>query len=294
MSLRAPSHFFLLRSGSPLPMSTILDQIKQFKLTEVAARKRRRSLEELQRIAERKSPPRGFKLAIDAQICRGRPAVIAEMKRCSPSKGVLREDYVPVDIAAAYALGGATCLSVLTDHEFFGGDDIHVRDARKGCSLPVLRKEFVVDAYQIVESRALGADCVLLILAMIDDDLAAQLEKTAHALGMDVIAETHTPEEMQRALGMSCGLIGVNNRDLHTFEVSLEISERLRPLVPDGRTMVSESGLTSSADLARLMTYDVGAFLVGESLMRQQDLATAMRSLIAVPASTEADRARLS
>ncbi|MBI1776327.1 MAG: indole-3-glycerol phosphate synthase TrpC [Proteobacteria bacterium] len=270
-------------------MSDVLDRICRDKAKHVAAAKARVSAAEQQRRAEGAPTPRGF-----AERLRGATAsgygLIAEIKRASPSKGLIRADFDPPSLARAYQTGGAACLSVLTDAPYFQGEDRYLVEARAAVELPVLRKDFMIDPYQIVESRALGADCVLVIMAAVDDRMAAALVASAHGLGMDVLVEVHDAGELDRALALPAKLIGINNRDLKTLKVDLATAATLAPKVPADRLVVAESGLEGPADLARLAAVGVRSFLVGESLMRQSDVERATRALLA-PIAAETVRA---
>lgn len=266
-------------SETALSMS-VLQRICADKRALVAERKRTRPLAELERAAAAASPPRGFAAALRKAAAHGGYGLIAEIKRASPSKGLIRADFDPPSLARAYAEGGAACLSVLTDGPYFQGDDAYLVAARAAVPLPVLRKDFLLDPYQIVEARALGADAVLLILAAVDDDCARELALTAESLGMDVLVEVHNADEMRRAAALGAPLIGINNRDLKSLAVDLATSERLAPLAPSGCTLVGESGLGFPADLSRLAKAGIRCFLVGESLMRQTDVAAATRALL--------------
>jgi indole-3-glycerol phosphate synthase len=260
-------------------MSDILQRIVAAKHEEVAAAKARRTLAAVQAAAREQAPPRGFEAALRAAIGEGRAAVIAEVKKASPSKGVLREHFVPADIAASYARDGAACLSVLTDEPFFQGCAAFLEQARAACDLPALRKDFIVDEYQVYESRAMGADCILLIVACLDDDQLVAFESCAHALGMGVLVEVHDAAELERALRLKTALVGVNNRNLRTFEVSLDTTLALRPRVAGDRLLIAESGILARADVQRLRTAGVHAFLVGEAFMRATDPGQALAEL---------------
>jgi indole-3-glycerol phosphate synthase len=262
-------------------MSDILQRIVAVKRDEVAQARRRCGLAELQAQASAASPARGFAAALRARVEAGSPAVIAEVKKASPSKGVLREHFVPADIARSYESGGAACLSVLTDERFFQGCAAYLQQARESCSLPVLRKDFLIDPYQVVEARAMGADCVLLIAACLDDGLMSELEACATEQGLDVLVEVHDGEELERALRLRTPLIGVNNRNLRTFEVSLDTTIGLLPRIPGDRLLVTESGILARADVQRMRSADVHAFLVGEAFMRAPDPGQALRELFA-------------
>ena len=262
-------------------MSDILQRIAAYKRDEVASRKAARSLAALEAAARQASAPRGFQAALEGAHGPGRLALIAEIKKASPSKGLIREDFDPPALARAYEDGGAACLSVLTDTPSFQGADDYLVAARTATRLPCLRKEFLVDPWQVAESRALGADAILVILAMVDDALAADLMAEARAYGMDVLVETHDQAEMARAVRLNARLIGVNNRDLRTFAVDLAITERLAAATPPEALLVTESGIFTPADAARLERSGARAMLVGESLMRQADVSAATRALLA-------------
>ncbi len=262
-------------------MSTILDTILARKHAEVAERSGRVSLLELKARAAAAPPLRGFADAVVAKIAAGQPAVIAEVKKASPSKGVIRADFDPAAIARSYEAGGAACLSVLTDVDFFQGSDAYLQQARAACALPVLRKDFIVDAYQLYEARALGADCVLLIAAALDDVQLSEFAFLAAELGMDVLVEVHDLDELERALPVPARLLGINNRNLKTFEVSLRATLDLKDAVPADRVLVTESGILAPADVALMREAGVHAFLVGEAFMRQADPGVALRGLFA-------------
>ena len=260
-------------------MADILETIVTVKHQEVAAARKRKSLETVRQDAESRVLTRDFVGAIRAKMTAGQPAVIAEVKKASPSKGVLREDFIPADIAQSYAEYGAACLSVLTDVQFFQGSVDALKQARASCHLPVLRKDFMVDAYQIYESRAMGADCVLLIAACLDDARMREFETIARSLGMAVLVEVHDAAEMERALRLDTPLIGVNNRDLKTFEVSLDTTLDLRLLVGSDRIIVTESGIRTRDDVLRMGAAGVGVFLVGEAFMRVPEPGQALAEL---------------
>ena len=261
-------------------MNDILRKIEAYKRREITESKVRVPRATLEREIRDQSPPRGFVKALERAIEAGRFALIAEIKRASPSKGLIRDDFEPTAIARCYQEGGATCLSVITDAPSFRGAPQHLMEARAATPLPILRKDFLFDPYQVYEARAWGADCILIIMAAIDDETARTLNKTAHDLGLDVLIEIHDERELERALTLEARLIGVNNRDLRTFETSLAVCERLMPLVPPDRIVVAESGIGSHGDCRRLADAGVQAFLVGETLMRQKDLTSATRALL--------------
>lgn len=254
-----------------MSVPTVLEKILARKVEEVAARRASVSLAELETLAKAADAPRGFAAAMIAQAKRKQPAVIAEIKKASPSKGVIRENFQPAEIAKSYEAGGATCLSVLTDIDFFQGADEYLKQARAACSLPVIRKDFMIDPYQIVEARTLGADCILLIVSALDDVKMAELASVAKSVGLDVLVEVHDGDELERALKtLDTPLVGVNNRNLHTFDVSLETTLDLLPRIPRDRLVITESGILNRADVELMEINDVYSFLVGEAFMRAE------------------------
>ena len=262
-------------------MSDVLARICAAKRATVAKRKAALPLSELEARLPA-TPPRGFRRALEAKLASNALALIAEIKKASPSQGLIRADFDPPALARAYAAGGAACLSVLTEETWFQGADQHLRAARTAVDLPCLRKDFILEPYQVVEARAIGADCVLLIMAALDDGAARELCDLAHALRLDVLVEVHDALELQRALRLDSTLIGINNRNLKTLQVDLATTERLASLVPDDRLLIAESGLHRHADLERMAAAGARCFLVGESLMRQPDVAGATRTLLGV------------
>jgi indole-3-glycerol phosphate synthase len=264
-------------------VSDVLKRICADKRAELAERRQARPASALQSLAQCAEPPRGFHRALAEGAAGGRPALICEIKKASPSKGLIRKDFDPSSLAHAYEAGGASCLSVLTDERYFQGRDEDLIAARAAVDLPVLRKDFMLDPYQILESRALGADCILLILAALSDPQAAELEDAALALEMDVLIEVHGGEELDRALRLKSPLVGINNRNLKTLAVDLATCERLAPRVPADRLVVAESGLHTAGDLARMQKVGAKAFLIGESLMRQADVTAATAALLDAP-----------
>jgi indole-3-glycerol phosphate synthase len=268
-------------------MSTILDRIKAYKLEEVAKAKAATSLVDLEAAAKAAAPPRGFARALREAALTGY-GLIAEIKKASPSKGLIRADFDPPALARAYEAGGATCLSVLTDAPSFQGADEHLVAAHDAVALPCLRKDFLYDPWQVTQSRALTADCILIIMASLDDAQAAELEAAAIDLGMDVLIEVHDETELERAQRLKSPLIGINNRNLHSFEVTLDTTRRLARRVPEDRMIVAESGLYTPDDLADLAQYGARCFLIGESLMRQEDVTAATRAILAKPLTSQA------
>ena len=258
---------------------TVLENIIRRKREEVSERRGRVGLAELEKMATAADPVRGFARRLQEQAGNKQPAVIAEIKKASPSKGVLREDFVPADIARSYEAGGATCVSVLTDIDFFQGADDYLKQARSACKLPVIRKDFMVDPYQIIESRALGADCILLIVAALEDDQLAELADVAKAHNLDVLVEVHDGAELERALRLDTPLLGINNRNLHTFELSLETTLDLLPRIPRDRLAVTESGILHRADVELMEINQVYAFLVGEAFMRAEQPGVELQRL---------------
>jgi len=265
-------------------MSDILEKIVAVKREEIAAAQRKKPLDMVRADAESRLLTRDFEGALRAKIAQGQPAVIAEIKKASPSKGVIREDFIPADIAQSYAEHGAACLSVLTDRDFFQGSADYLKQARASCDLPVLRKDFIVDAYQVYEARVMGADCILLIAACLQDAQMAELEALAHSLGMAVLVEVHDAEELDRALKLKTRLLGINNRNLRTFEVSLNNTLDLLPRVPADRLLVTESGILGAADVKTMRDAGVHAFLVGEAFMRAPEPGEALAELFQMAA----------
>jgi indole-3-glycerol phosphate synthase len=262
-------------------MSDILERIVAVKREEIAKAKLSFGLAAVRAAAHERRDVRGFEAALRRRVAQDRAAVIAEIKKASPSKGILREHFVPTQIAASYARHGAACLSVLTDEQFFQGSAAFLHDARAACELPVLRKDFIVDEYQVHESRAMGADCILLITACLADAQMAELESCAHELGMSVLVEVHDEAELDRALDLKTPLVGINNRNLRTFEVSLQTTMSLQPRLPADRMLVTESGILAAADVQRLRTAGIHVFLVGEAFMRADDPGRALAQLFA-------------
>jgi indole-3-glycerol phosphate synthase len=266
-------------------MTSILGKIAAYKREEIAAAKAAKPLAAVENEARAAPAVRPFAATIQSCAEEGRRALIAEIKKASPSRGLIRKDFDPAALALAYASGGAACLSVLTDGPSFQGAPDYLIEAREVCALPVLRKDFMLDPYQVPESRALGADCILVIMAAVDDFLAMELTGAAHDWGMDVLVEVHDEDELDRALSLPAPLIGINNRDLKSFDISLDVTRRLIPRVPEGRFIVSESGIFTHADIEALARDGAHAFLVGESLMREEDVAAATRRLLGLASS---------
>ena len=258
---------------------TILTRILARKDQEVAERQQAVSEADLLALAEKQSAPRGFIDALNQRIAAGDAAVIAEVKKASPSKGVMREEFHPADIAKSYAHGGAACLSVLTDADFFQGHEDYLIAARDACDLPVIRKDFITHGYQVTEARAIGADCILLIVAALNDAQLRDLHQQANALGMDVLVEVHDAEELERALALDLKLVGINNRNLHTFDTSLNTTLDLLPRIPEGVTVITESGIHTRDDVELMRDHEVNGFLVGEAFMREEDPGLALKRL---------------
>jgi indole-3-glycerol phosphate synthase len=264
-------------------VSDILTRILETKRREVDAAQASTPIREVERLAREAAPPRGFERALRARIAEGRPAVIAEIKRASPSMGLIRADFDAARIAKSYAANGATCLSVLTDREYFSGSREDLHAAREACTLPVLRKDFIIDPYQVVEARSWGADCILLIVDAVPDDELAALEKLAHGLGLDVLVECHDAEQLERALRLETALVGINNRDLKTFKTRLETTLDLVSRIPRQRLLITESGVANPADVARLRGANVSAYLVGSAFMAANDPGAELARLFSEP-----------
>jgi indole-3-glycerol phosphate synthase len=257
----------------------ILKRIIKRKAQEIDERVKNKSIEQVIEQAKDASPVRGFVDSMKARLAKNEPAIIAEIKKASPSKGLIRKDFYPAEIAKSYEEGGASCISVLTDIDFFKGSDAYLKQARAACNLPVIRKDFIIDPYQVYEARAMGADCILLIVAVLDNMKLNQLYSLARALGMDVLIEVHDEEELLRSLPLGADLIGINNRNLRNFDTSLHTTIDLLPQIPDGRIVVTESGIHNAEDVTLMRENDVNAFLVGEAFMRADDPGTALKKL---------------
>ncbi len=257
----------------------ILKKILETKATEVAGRKQKMSVENLQEVSSDVEGPRGFAAAIESKVNNKQPAIIAEIKKASPSKGIIREDFQPVTIGQDYAMNGATCLSVLTDKQYFQGAEVYLQMVRQSCPVPVLRKDFMIDPYQVYEARALGADCILLIVAALSDGQMQELAEVTRKLGMDILVEVHDANELERALPLDTKLIGVNNRDLRSFETSLQTTLELQKQIPADRIIVTESGIHTKADVQLMLDNDIYSFLVGEAFMRADSPGQKMREL---------------
>ncbi len=260
----------------------ILKKILDRKIEEVANRKQLRSIADLEEIAKGVEKPRGFAKALQQKVAAKKPAIIAEIKKASPSKGVIREDFQPITIGLDYAMNGATCLSVLTDKDFFQGAEVYLQMVRERCPLPIIRKDFMIDPYQVYESRALGADCILLIVAALADSQMHELAEISAKLGMDVLIEVHDADELQRALTLDTQLVGINNRNLRTFETALQTTLDLKTGIPEDRLVITESGIHTQADVQLMLDNDVFAFLVGESFMRAESPGQKMRELFSL------------
>lgn len=261
-------------------MSTILEEIIAHKATEVATAKSKLTLADLEASFPPSSTGRGFFDALEARVSRAEAAVIAEIKKASPSKGLIREDFHPAEIAKDYAANGATCLSVLTDEKYFQGHNNYLQQARSACDLPVIRKDFMIDTFQVAESKALGADCILLIVAALQQDQMEELAAYASEIGLDILVEVHNQEELNRALNLPTDLIGINNRNLHTFETDLSTTLELAKNIPAGKIVITESGINTSADVKRMMGNGIYAFLIGESFMRADSPGTKLREIM--------------
>ena len=257
----------------------ILKKIIKRKEQEIDSRIKKKSIEHVIELAKEASPVRGFVDSMKARLAKNEPAIIAEIKKASPSKGLIREDFHPAEIAKSYEEGGASCISVLTDIDFFKGSDTYLKQARAACKLPVIRKDFIIDPYQVYESRAMGADCILLIVAVLDNMKINQLYSLARALGMDVLIEVHDEEELLRSLPLGADLVGINNRNLRNFDTSLHTTIDLLPQIPEGRIVVTESGIHNSEDITLMRENDVNAFLVGEAFMRADNPGDALKTL---------------